>query len=82
MRKYIDEYLDSNSQWIYSYNDIKDKVLQLHEEDKSETEIVRYLQEWLCLFDDEEELEWEKEVVRNIINGKEIKNRFVHETYK
>jgi hypothetical protein len=82
MRKYIDEYLDSNSQWIYSYNDIKDKVLQLYEEGKSETEIVKYLQEWLYLFDDEEELEWEKEVVRNIINGKEIKNRFVHETYK
>ena len=82
MRKYIDEYLDSNSQLIYSYNDIKDKVLQLYEEGKSETEIVKYLQNWLYLFDDEEELEWEKEVVRNIINGKEIKNRFVHETYK
>lgn len=82
MRKYIDEYLDSNSQWIYSYNDIKDKVLQLHEEGKSETEIVKYLQDWLYLFDDEEELEWEKEVVRNIIDGKETKNRFVHETYK
>ncbi len=82
MRKYIDEYLDSNSQWIYSYNDIKDKVLQLHEENKSEIEIVKYLQDWLYLFDDEEELEWEKEVVRNIINGKETKNRFVHETYK
>lgn len=82
MRKYIDEYLDSNSQWIYSYNDIKDKVLQLYSEGKPEEEIVRYLQDWLYLFDDEEELEWEKEVVRNIIDGKETKNRFVHETYK
>lgn len=82
MRKYIDEYLDSNSQWIYSYNDIKDKVLQLHGEGKTEVEIIEYLQEWLYLFLDEEEFEWEKEVVSNIINGKEIKNRFTHEVYK
>lgn len=82
MRKYIDEYLDSNSQWIYSFDDIKDKVLQLHGEGKPEEEIVRYLQDWLYLFDDEEELEWEKEVVRNIINGEIIKNRFTREIFK
>lgn len=82
MRLYIDEYLVSNSRWIYSYNDIKDKVLQLHSEGKPEEEIVRYLQEWLYIFDDEEEFEWEKEVVKNIINGKEIKNRFTREIFK
>lgn len=82
MRKYIDEYLDSNSQWIYSFDDIKDKVLQLHVTGKSEIEIVEYLQGWLYLFDDEEELEWEKEVVRNIINGEIIKNRFTREIFK
>jgi hypothetical protein len=53
MRKYIDEYLDSNSQWIYSFDDIKNKVLQLHNTGKSEIEIVKYLQDWLYLFDDE-----------------------------
>ena len=82
MRKYIDEYLDSNSQWIYSFDDIKNKVLQLHGEGKSEIEIVEYLQDWLYLFLDEEEHEWEKEVVNNIINGIEIKNRFTHEMFK
>ena len=82
MRLYIDEYLDSNSRLIYSYNEIKDRVLQLHSEGKPEEEIVRYLQEWLYIFDDEEEFEWEKEVVKNIINGKEIKNRFTHEIFK
>ena len=82
MRKYIDEYLDSNSQWIYSFDDIKNKVLQLHSEGKSESEIIKYLQEWLYIFDDEEELEWEREVVRNIINGEIIKNRFTHEIFK
>lgn len=82
MRKYIDEYLDSNSQWIYSFDDIKNKVLQLHNIGKSEIEIVKYLQDWLYLFDDEEELEWEKEVVRNIINGEIIKNRFTREIFK
>lgn len=82
MRKYIDEYLDSNSQWIYSYEDIKEKVFQLHREDKSTDEIIEYLQDWLYLFLDEEECEWEKEVVNNIINGIEIKNRFTHEIFK
>ena len=82
MRKYIDEYLDSNSQWIYSFDDIKNEVLQLHKTGKSEIEIVKYLQDWLYLFDDEEELEWEKEVVRNIINGEIIKNRFTREIFK
>ena len=82
MRKYIDEYLDSNSQWIYSFDDIKNKVLQLHKTGKSEIEIVEYLQDWLYLFDDEEEVEWEKEVVRNIINGEIIKNRFTREIFK
>ena len=82
MRKYIDEYLDSNSQWIYSFDDIKNKVLQLHNTGISEFEIVEYLQDWLYLFDDEEELEWEKEVVRNIINGEIIKNRFTREIFK
>ena len=82
MRKYIDEYLDSNSQWIYSFDDNKNKVLQLHNTGKSEIEIVKYLQDWLYLFDDEEELEWEKEVVRNIINGEIIKNRFTREIFK
>lgn len=82
MRKYIDEYLDSNSQWIYSFDDIKNKVFQLHNTGKSEIEIVKYLQDWLYLFDDEEELEWEKEVVRNIINGEIIKNRFTREIFK
>ncbi len=82
MRLYIDEYLVSNSRWIHSYNDIKDKVLQLHNEGKPEEEIIRYLQEWLYIFDDEEEFEWEREVVKNIISGKEIKNRFTHEIFK
>jgi hypothetical protein len=82
MRRYIDEYLDSNSRLIYSFDDIKNKVLQLHSEGKPESEIVRYLQEWLYIFDDEEEFEWEREVVKNIINGKEIKNRFTHEIFK
>ena len=82
MRLYIDEYLDSNSRWIYSYNDIKEKVIQLHGENKSVDEIVRYLQNWLYLFLDEEEHEWEKGVVNNIINGIEIKNRFTHEIFK
>ena len=49
---------------------------------KSEEEIIRYLQEWLYIFDDEEEFEWEREVVKNIISGKEIKNRFTHEIFK
>ena len=82
MRLYIDEYLDSNSRLIYSYDDIKNKILQLHNEGKPEEEIVRYLQEWLYIFDDEEEIEWERKVVSNIISGKEIKNRFTHEIFK
>ena len=82
MRKYIDEYLDSDSQWIYSFDDIKNKVLQLHNIGESEIKIVEYLQDWLYLFDDGEEVEWEKEVVRNIINGEIIKNRFTREIFK
>ena len=49
MRRYIDEFMDSNSNLIYSYYDIKNKVLQLNSEGKSVDEIIKFLQDWLYL---------------------------------
>jgi hypothetical protein len=78
MRAYIEEYFDK-SHFIYGFNDIKNRVLQLHKDGKSIDEIVKHLQEWIYIFTDKEETEWEKKVVENIINGNKVINRFTGE---
>lgn len=78
MRAYIEEYFDK-SHFIYDFNDIKNRVLQLHKDGKSIDEIVKHLQEWIYIFTDKEETEWEKKVVENIINGNKVINRFTGE---
>lgn len=78
MRAYIEEFFDK-SHFIYDFNDIKNRVLQLHKDGKSIDEIVKHLQEWIYIFTDKEETEWEKKVVENIINGNKVINRFTGE---
>ena len=80
MRAYIDEYFDGSS-FIYNFNDIKNRVTQLHNQRKSINDIVKHLQEWLYIEDDKEETSWEISIVENIINNKPIKNRFTGETF-
>lgn len=80
MRRYIDEYYeDGDDIWLSpTSNEIKQTVLQQHQEGKSVSEIVKYLQEWLYIFTDENETEWETEVVNNIIAGKPVLNRWTN----
>lgn len=83
MRRYIDEYLDSCSGLIHTPEDIKNKIISLHNGGKSIDDIVEYLMEWLYIFKyDEEEQEYYKEVVTNFIEGKPVVNRFTKEIFE
>ena len=46
MRYYIDEYFVENDEQrlIYNFNDIKQKVIELHNNNKSIKSIVKYIQ--------------------------------------
>ena len=78
MRRYIDEYYEpEDEQWLSpSPKEIKEEVLRCNKNGESVEDIVKYLQEWMYIFQDDEETEWEKEVVKNIIEGKPVKNRW------
>ena len=83
MRRYIDEYYElPDEQWLSpSPEEIKETVLKLHDNGESNDQIVKYLQEWMYIFTDEEEYAWEMEVVENIIAGKPVINRWTKEEF-
>lgn len=84
MRRFIDEYYEPKKrQWLSPSPDgIKEEVLKFHSKGVTNENIVKYLQEWLYIFTDEEETTWELQVVENIINGKPIVNRFTKNEFK
>jgi len=84
MRRYIDEYLEPpERQWLVSnFEGIKNKVHDYFDNGFKPEEIVKQLQEDLYIFTDDEEYDWELEVVNNILEGKTIKNRFTGVIFK
>ena len=84
MRRYIDEYLEPpERQWyVPDFEGIKDKVHCYFNNGLKPEEIVKKLQEELYIFTDEEEYNWELEVVKNILEGKSVKNRFTGVIFK
>lgn len=78
MRRYIDEFLEPlERQWLVpNFEGIKNKVHDYFDNGLKPKEIVKQLQEDLYIFTDDEEYNWELEVVNNILEGKSIKNRF------
>lgn len=78
MRRYIDEYLETpDREWLSpNFSEIKEKVLGMHRDGACADTIVKHLQDWMYIFDDEEEENWEREVVENIIAGKPVVNRW------
>ena len=78
MRRYIDEYLETpDREWLSpNFSEIKEKVLEMHGDGAGVDTIVKYLQDWMYIFEDEEEEKWEREVVENIIVGKPVVNRW------
>ena len=83
MRRYIDEYIEPEERrWLISPDEIAMDVLRLHNEGKSSDEIAIYIEEKYYVFEDEEEHEWNKKVVENIINNKPVKNRWSNYEYK
>ena len=78
MRRFIDEYYETpDEQWLtIGPQEIKNFVLEKHNEGLFVSEIVKELQEFLYIFRDEEETQWETKVVQNIIDGKPIINRW------
>ena len=78
MRRYIDEYLEPpNRQWlIHTFESIKSEAKDLHfNQKKTIDEIVEY-------FRDDEERAWEKKVIEDMINDREVTNRFTKITFK
>lgn len=80
MRRYIDEYYEpEDEQWLSpSPEEIKEEVLRRNKNGESVEDIVEYLQEWMYIFNDDDETKWEKEVVKNIIEGKPVINRWTN----
>ena len=78
MRRYIDEYLETpDREWLSpNFSEIKEKVLEMHGDGAGVDTIVKHLQDWMYIFEDEEEEKWEREVVENIIVGKPVVNRW------
>ena len=84
MRRYIDEYYEiSEEQWLSpTPKEIKNIVLEHHKNGESVEEIVKYLQDYMYIFTDKEETYWETEVVKNIIDGKPVINRWTNIEFK
>ena len=84
MRYYIDEYFVENDEQrlIYNFNDIKQKVIELHNNNKSIKSIVKYIQEWLYIFNDKDETQYETNIVKKIIKNEPIINRFSNKTFQ
>jgi len=80
MRRYIDEFMElPESTWLKpDFKGIKEIVLEYNKNGLTPDEIVRRLQEELYIFTDEEETAWELEVVKNILDGKEVINRWTN----
>ena len=78
MRRYIDEYLETiESQWLVpNFEGIKNIVFDYFDNGLIPEEIVKRLQKDLYIFTDEEEFDWELEVVNNILENKPVTNRF------
>jgi len=83
MRWFIDEYLEPpEREWLTpNFEGIKNKVFEYHKNGMSVNEIVKQLQEDLYIFRDEEETKWETEVVNNILEGKQVRNRHTGVTF-
>ena len=83
MIKYIYEYLEPPERQflVTDFTGIRNKVFDYFDNGLTIDEIVERLHEDLYIFTDEEETEWEKKVVTNILEGKPITNRFTDITF-
>ena len=82
MAYYIDDYFVENNQLGYSYNDIKNIVLDLNNQGKSIPEIKNYLMEKLDIYNDSEEQLIYERIINCMINNKRYCNRITKEIYQ
>lgn len=84
MRRFIDEYFElPGKQWLIpTYDSIKQDVLEHHEQGMKVKEIVEYLQKRYYLLTDDAETEHITSVVKKMIYGMPIKNRFTGIEFK
>lgn len=68
MKRYIDEYFSETSHLNPKSEEIVFKIFQMSNDKKSPGEIAKYLQDWLYLFDDEEETESLVKFINVILN--------------
>ena len=68
---------DEERQWLVpNFEGIKNKVLVYFDNGLKPEEIVKQLQKDMYIFTDEQEFDWELEVVNNILENKPVTNRF------
>lgn len=84
MRRFIDEYFEtSEEQWLIpTFDSIKKDVLKHHEQGMKVEEIVEYLQERYYLFTEDAETEHITSVVKKMIYGIPVKNKFTGVEFK
>lgn len=84
MRRFIDEYFElSENQWLIpNYDSIKKDVQEHHEHGMKVEKIVEYLQERYYLFTDDVETEHITSVVKKMIYGMPVKNKFTGVEFK
>lgn len=75
MRNYIDEYFGSE----HASERMRNLILEKHKEGLSIIEIVKCLQTVFYIFTDEEETEWEANVVASVIENKPVFCRWTGE---
>lgn len=83
MRRFIDEFLEPEErQWLVpNFEGIKNKVFDYFDNGLKPEEIVKQLQKDMYIFTDEQEFDWELEVVNNILENKPVINRFTGITF-
>lgn len=78
MKRYIDEYFEVRGKETLTSNfsDIKNLILEYHNNGMPIMHIVEHLQEKYYLFTDKEETDYLLLVINKIINGEPVQNRF------
>lgn len=83
MRLTIDEYLESpeNRSFEVTYEQIKEVILLMYKYVRDADRIAEAITKWLHLEDESPEFDYTLLVVKNIIEGKPVQNRYTGEIF-
>ena len=83
MRRTIDEYLESpeNRSYEVTYEQIKEVILLMYKYVGDADRIAEAITKWLYLEDESPECDYTLLVVKNIIEGKPVQNRYTGKVF-